>query len=372
MSATRAVRRVALVGALVCTLGTAGCAGSGNEDQRTGTLGRLVGIAMPTQSLDRWNRDGAHLDELLKADGFTTSVQFADNKPDVQATQLQAMIDQGAEILVVAAVDGTKLAPVLAQAKAKDVTVVAYDRLINSTPDVDYYATFDNYKVGQLQGQFIEQQLGLKDGKGPFTLEPFAGSPDDNNAKFFFAGAWDVLRPYVESGRLVVPSGKAPASNEEWTGVGILGWGSDTAQAEMANRLAAAYPGGARLDVVLSPNDSVALGVERALEAAGYAPGKNWPIITGQDADLPNVMNMLAGRQSMTVWKDTRMLGDQVANMIGQIAAGQTVDVNDTTNYDNGVKLVPTYLLPPQVVTPDQVPAALIASGFYQASDLGL
>jgi putative multiple sugar transport system substrate-binding protein len=332
----------------------------------------LVGIAMPTKSLERWNRDGAGLEEQLQELGYQTTLQYADNKVDQQITQIQNMINQDADILVVASIDGTALAPVLETAAENEIVVIAYDRLINDTENVDYYATFDNYAVGQLQGQFIEEELGLADGEGPFNLEPFAGSPDDNNAKFFFSGAWDVLSQYVDNGQLVVPSGKAPASNDDWQSIGIQGWGSDTAQSEMENRLNSFYSGGTQVDVVLSPNDSLALGIAQALEGAGYTPGENWPVLSGQDADNANVLNMLSGRQSMTVWKDTRELAARTATMVDQIAKGETVEVNDEETYDNGVKVVPTFLIPPVVVTPDNVEEQLVESEFYSAEDLGL
>jgi len=331
-----------------------------------------VGIAMPTRSLERWNKDGANLEGLLKEAGYQTNLQYADNKVDQQISQLQNMINEGDNILVIASIDGTALAPILADAKTQGVTVIAYDRLINETPDVDYYATFDNYMVGQMQGQFIEDALGLADGAGPFNLEPFAGSPDDNNAKFFFSGAWDVLLPYVEAGKLVVPSGKSPASNEDWASIGIQGWTSEAAQNEMTTRLNSFYAAGTKLDVVLSPNDSLALGIAQALAGAGYTPGADYPVLTGKDGDQANVLNIIAGKQSMTVWKDTRELAAQVATMIDQIVTGATVEVNDTTTYDNGVKVVPTYLIAPVVVTKDNIQDTLIASGFYTAADLGL
>ncbi len=202
-----------------------------------------VGIAMPTRSLERWINDGEGLQALLKADGCTVDLQYADNKTDQQISQLQNMIANGAKILVIASIDGTTLGPVLADAGAAGATVIAYDRLIIGSPNVDYYATFDNYLVGQLQGKFIESKLGLADGKGPFNFEPFAGSPDDNNAKFFFAGAWDVLCQYVDSGQLVIKSGKAPKpTTDEWQSIGILGWGTDDAQAEMETASARSTP----------------------------------------------------------------------------------------------------------------------------------
>jgi putative multiple sugar transport system substrate-binding protein len=361
-----------LVGASACSTTRDTTSGS-SGGSTAAAAGGLIGIAMPTKSLERWNNDGSHLEDLLKKAGYTTSLQYADNKVDQQITQLQNMINQNPKVIIVASIDGTALGPVLAQAKAKKISVIAYDRLINGTADVDYYATFDNYKVGQLQGQFIETQLGLKDGKGPFNLEPFAGSPDDNNAKFFFSGAWDVLKPYIDKGQLVVPSGKAPASDADWTKIGIQGWKSETAQSEMDNRLNSFYQG-KKVNVVLSPNDSLALGIEQSLESQGYKAGTDWPIVTGQDADKANVKNMIAGKQSMTVWKDTRTLGDQVAKMVDQIVKGEKVNVNDEKTYDNGKKVVPTYLLPPQVVTNDKadITKSLVDSGFYKAADLGL
>jgi len=330
-----------------------------------------VGIAMPTRSLERWINDGEGLQALLEADGCTVDLQYADNKVDQQISQLQNMIANGSTILVVASIDGVALGPVLETAGNAGATVIAYDRLILGSANVDYYATFDNYSVGTLQGKFIEEQLGLADGAGPFNLEAFAGSPDDNNAGFFFGGAWDVLLPYVESGQLVNPSGTAPKSNAEWQSIGILGWGSDDAQAEMDNRLSSFYAGGEKVDVVLSPNDSLAQGISQSLQLAGYTAA-DFPILTGQDGDKTSVVNILAGVQSMTVWKDTRVLGERVAMMIESIVAGETPEVNDTTTYDNEVKVVPSYLITPEVVIKDTVQSKLIDSGFLKASDVGL
>lgn len=331
----------------------------------------LIGIAMPTRSLERWNNDGAHLEGLLQDLGYETSLQYADNKVEQQITQIDNMVNQGATVLVVASIDGEALGPTLETAADKGITVIAYDRLINGTEAVDYYATFDNYKVGQLQGEFIVENLGLDDGEGPFNLEPFAGSPDDNNAKFFFSGAWDVLNPYIESGELVVPSGKSPEDNDAWQSIGIQGWSSATAQSEMDNRLNSFYAD-KKVDIVLSPNDSLALGIVQSLTSANYTPGDDWPLVTGQDADEANVENILADKQAMTVWKDTRTLGDQVAEMVDQIVKGEEVTVNDTETYDNGMKVVPSFLLPPQVVVKDTVEELLVGSGFYDAATLGL
>lgn len=372
MSTTKKILALAAAGVFALTLASCSSGTSGGSDGAAAGADCNVGISMPTRSLERWINDGDQLKKLLEDAGCKVDLQYADNKTDQQISQIQNQVAGGSKILVVAAVDGKVLAPALAEAKKQDATVIAYDRLINGTPDVDYYATFDNYKVGKLQGEYIEKALDLANAKGPINLEPFAGSPDDNNAKFFFSGAWDVLLPYVESGVLVVPSGQSPSSDDDWASIGIQGWASDKAQSEMDNRLSSFYTGGSKVDVVLSPNDSLAIGIEASLKSAGYAPGADYPIITGQDADKANVKAILAGEQSMTVWKDTRTLGKQVFEMIQEIVAGKDVTVNDTKTYDNGDHVVPSYLLDPEVVVKDDVQSKLIDSGFIKASDVGL
>ncbi len=329
----------------------------------------LVGVAMPTKSLERWNRDGADLQALLEGMGYKVDLQYADNKPEMQISQLENMINAGAEVLVVASIDGEALGPVLESAAEKDIPVIAYDRLIKGTDAVDYYASFDNEKVGTLQGEYIVEHIS--EGDGPYNLEMFAGSPDDNNARFFFKGAYDVLTPYIEDGTLVVQSGKLPSSVDEWQTIGIQGWEGSKAQSEMENRLNSYYRD-QKVDVVLSPNDSLALGIAEALQGNGYAAGsEDYPILTGQDADEANVNNIIAGAQSMTVWKDTRELGDVVANMVNEIMTCSDVTVNNTEDYDNDVKVVPSYLLEPVVVTQDNIQEKLVDSGFLPDLKVG-
>ena len=343
---------------------------SGGEEvtECTFTEGGLVGVAMPTKSLERWNRDGADLKTLLEDMGYKVDLQYADNKPEMQISQIENMINAGAEVLVVASIDGEALGPVLEDASSKGIPVISYDRLIKGTDAVDYYASFDNEKVGTLQGKYIEEFI--KEGEGPYNIELFAGSPDDNNARFFFKGAYDVLTPYLEDGTLVALSGKQPASVDDWQSIGIQGWDGSKAQAEMENRLNSYYRD-AKVDVVLSPNDSLALGIAEALQANGYAAGSDeYPVLTGQDADEANVNNIIAGAQSMTVWKDTRDLGDVVANMVHEIMTCSEVTVNNTEDYDNDVKVVPSYLLEPVVVTKDNIKEQLVDSGFLPDLDV--
>jgi len=276
------------------------------------------------------------------------------------------MITQGAKVLVIASIDGSVLSDVLKEAKNQKISVIAYDRLIMNTPNVDYYATFDNFKVGELQGKYIESALGLKDGKGPYNIELFAGSPDDNNALFFFNGAMSVLQPYIDKGKLVVPSGQ-----KNFTTIAIQSWDSGKAQARMDNLITANYAGGKKLDAILSPNDSVAIGIIASLKANGYgSAGKPYPILTGQDCDKANVKAIIAGQQSMSVFKDTRDLAAQVVEMVDAVMSNKPVPVNDTKTYNNGVKIVPSYLCTPVFADKNNYKALLIDSGYYQASDI--
>lgn len=371
MTLTPLTRRAAL-GTMAATL-LAGCvAERPSADRSIDAAHATIGLSMPTKSLERWNRDGAHLAEKLKGYGYTTVLQYADNKTDQQISQIQNMVTQGVDVLVIAPIDGTVLGPAVEQAVAKGVKVLAYDRLIEGTKGVDYYVSFDNFRVGELQGDFLVDKLGLADGKGPVNIELFGGSPDDPNAAQFFGGAWSKIEQYIKDKKLVSPSGKVPASAKDWQKIGILGWDSAKAQSEMQTRLNSFYADGTTLDAVLSPNDSLALGIEQALDARGYKPGSTWPIVTGQDADKANVLNILADKQAMTVWKDTRALGDRAATMVKSIVDGSTVEVSQGKEYDNGVKKVPTFLLDPQVVVKADVEKTLVASGFYTKQDLGL
>ncbi len=324
-----------------------------------------IGVAMPTKSLQRWNQDGAYLKEKLEADGFVVDLQYANNDVSTQVSQLENMITKGADILVIASIDGTALKGALASAGKEKVKVIAYDRLIKDTPNVDYYATFDNYKVGQIQGTFIEEKLGLKDGKGPYNLEVFGGSPDDNNAYLFNQGAMDVIQPYIDSGQLKLNSGQS-----DMKVIAIQGWKPEGSQARMDNLLTAFYAD-KKVDVVLSPNDSLAQGIVASLKAAGYGTkAKPFPVLTGQDCDKINVKMMIAGEQSMSVFKDTRTLAERVVTMVQEIKAGGEPEVNDTKSYDNGVKIVPSYLCTPVFANVDNYKEILIDSGYYKESDL--
>jgi putative multiple sugar transport system substrate-binding protein len=342
---------------MVLTMVTALFAGCGEQSSN------LVGVAMPTKELQRWNQDGENIKKQLEDAGYDVELQYAENKVDLQVSQIENMITKGVKVLVIASIDGEALKKVLSDAAEEDIQVIAYDRLIKSSGDVDYYATFDNYKVGQIQGEFIVEALGLEGGAGPFNMEAFGGSPDDNNAFVFNQGAMDTLQPYIDNGQLVVNSGQLDMSE-----IAIQGWKPEGAQARMDNLLTAFYAD-KKLDVVLSPNDSLAQGIVASLKAAGYGDGE-MPVLTGQDCDTTNVKMIIAGEQSMSIFKDTRVLAEKTVEMVDAIMKGETVPVNDTSSYDNGVKVVPSYLCDPVFADINNYEALLVDSGYYTADQL--
>jgi putative multiple sugar transport system substrate-binding protein len=326
----------------------------------------LVGIAMPTKSSARWIADGDNLVKALTALGYETDLQYAEDDIPTQLNQIENMITKGAKVLVIAAIDGTTLADTLQKAADAGIKVFAYDRLIRESPNVDYYAAFDNFDVGVAQAGSIVDSLDLNNAAGPFNIELFAGSPDDNNAGFFFNGAMSILQPFIDSGKLVVVSGETKFPEQ----VGTLRWDGATAQARMDNILATHYAD-KRVDAVLSPYDGISRGIIASLKQVGYySPDKPGPVVTGQDAELPSVKSILAGEQTSTVFKDTRTLAAQVAKMVNQFLAGETVEVNDTETYENGVKVVPSYLLPVVSVTKDNVTQELVDTGYYTAEEV--
>jgi len=333
----------------------------------TSAGGEKIGVSMPTQSLQRWNQDGANMKSLLEAAGYVVDLQYAgDNDIPTQVSQIENMISGGCKVLVIAAIDGSALTTVLDDAKAKDISVIAYDRLIMNSDAVSYYATFDNWKVGTLQGKYIEEALDLPNAAGPFNIELTTGSPDDNNINFFFGGAMEVLKPYIDSGKLVVQSGQTEIGQ-----CATQNWSTEKSQERMENLISSqGYgPNGTKLDAAMCSNDSTAQGVTNALVNAGYT-ADNFPIITGQDCDKPSVINMIAGTQSMSVFKDTRTLAAQVVKMVDAIMKGTQPEINDTETYDNGTGIIPSFLCDPVVGTVDNYKELLIDSGYYTEAEL--
>jgi putative multiple sugar transport system substrate-binding protein len=335
-----------------------GAIGGAAQAQDKGT----IGIAMPTKSSARWIDDGNNMVKVLESKGYKTDLQYADNDIPNQLAQIENMITKKDKVLVIAAIDGTTLSDALQHAADAGIKVISYDRLIKSSPNVDYYATFDNFQVGVLQAQSIEKALGLKDGKGPFNIELFGGSPDDNNAFFFYDGAMSVLKPYIDSGKLVVQSKQMGMDK-----VSTMRWDAATAQARMDNLLSAFYTN-KHVDAVLSPYDGLSIGIISALKGVGYGSKEQpMPIISGQDAEVPSVKSIINHEQYSTVFKDTRELAKVAAGMVDAVLSGGKVEVNDTKTYNNGVKIVPSYLLKPVSVDLTNWKQALVDTGYYKA-----
>jgi putative multiple sugar transport system substrate-binding protein len=338
----------------------------GSKEDKGSAKGGTIGIAMPTKSSERWIADGNNVVADLKAKGYDTKLVYGEDDPENQVSQIENLITQGVKALIIAAIDNKSLNGVLQQAKEADIPVIAYDRLILGTPNVDYYASFDNSKVGELQATYIVEKLGLDKGeKGPFNIELFAGSNDDNNTKYFFNGAMSVLQPYIDEGKLVVKSGQTKLNQ-----VTTLRWDGATAQRRMDDILTGTYKKD-RVDAVLSPYDGISIGVLSALKSDGYGTkSKPLPVITGQDAELASVKSIIAGEQTQTVYKDTRELAKVAGNMVDAVLNGKKPETNDTKTYDNGSKVVPSYLLKPVSVDKSNYREVLIDGGYYTEADL--
>ncbi|MCX4767908.1 sugar ABC transporter substrate-binding protein [Streptomyces sp. NBC_01275] len=361
-------RRAALAataGATSLALTLTACGQDLGGSSKDSAKGDTIGIAMPTQASERWLTDGKSVVDDLKADGYKTKLVYGQDSPKTQVSQIEALIKQGVDALIIAAIDNKSLNGVLQKAADADIPVISYDRLILGTENVDYYVSFDNEQVGRLQARYIVEKLGLEDGAGPFNIELFAGSPDDNNTKYFFDGAMHLLQPYIDSKQLVVRSGQT-----ELKQVTTLRWDGPTAKKRMDGILDTSY-GGRTVDAVLSPYDGISIGVLNALKEDGYGTGsKRLPIITGQDAELASVKSIIAGEQSQTVYKDLRQLAGMAAEMADNILNDRTPRVNNRRAYNNGVKAVPAYLLQPATVDKTNYELVLVAGGYYTDAEL--
>jgi putative multiple sugar transport system substrate-binding protein len=373
---------IAAVGA-VLALGLAACSGSGagGGDDATGGTTKdpselTVGVAMPTQTSERWIADGKAVKEGLEKAGYKVDLQYAGDDIPTQQQQIDQMITKGADLLILASIDGTALATQLQAAADANIPVIAYDRLIRDSENVDFYVTFDNYKVGVQQATSLLTGLGILkddgskgDATGPFNIELFAGSLDDNNAHFFYQGAMDTLKEYIDNGTLVVKSGQTDIEQ-----VATLRWLQETAQKRMEDLLTSTYSDGSKVQGVLSPYDGLSRGIITALQNAGYGPTMTaatpMPIVTGQDAEIASVKLINDDVQFSTIFKDTRKLAEQAITSAEAFLAGNDPEANDTKTYDNGVKVVPSYLLDSDVVVKASIQKLLIDSGYWTADQV--
>ncbi len=375
-------KTLALLLALSMTLALAACGttGAGSPSPSTpasasgapatGELvgeGKTVGIAMPTQSSERWINDGGNMKAQLETLGYEVLLQYAEDDPQQQVSQIENFVAQQVDCLVIAAVDSGALTTVEAQAKAAGIPIIAYDRLLMDTDAVSYYASFDNKGVGTAIANYIVKAKDLEGAKAKgesYTIEFFMGSPDDNNAVLLHQGIMEVLQPYLDSGTLVSKTGRT--SFQETC---ILRWSQETAQQWCENYLAGYYAD-EDLDIACTAFDGFAYGVRAALEGAGYTSA-NWPVITGQDAELMAVKNIISGHQTMSIYKDTRLLAEKCVTMVNAVINGTEPEINDTTTYDNNVQVVPSYLCIPVAVDASNYEEIIVAGGYYTAGQLG-
>ncbi|OOM74918.1 multiple monosaccharide ABC transporter substrate-binding protein [Clostridium sp. BL-8] len=364
-----------LLSSMVLFGSLAGCgvtttAPGGDKEKASGgsTAGKTIGILMPTKSSERWIKDGDDMVQGLKDLGYSTDLQYAEDTVETQVAQAENMITKGVSALVIANIDGDSLTDVCQKAKDANIPVIAYDRLIKNTANVDYYISFDNKLVGVQIGQYIESKLNLKDTSNSksYNIELFAGSPDDNNAHMLFDGAMSILQPYIDSKKLVVVSGQT-----KFDDVCTLRWDGALAQSRMENILTANYSSGKKVDAVMSSYDGLSRGIVEALRSVGYGSADlPWPIITGQDAETPTVKSIIKGEQTQTTFKDTRKLSAQAVKTVDEVLKGEKVEVNDDKTYNNGVKVVPSYLCTPVSVDKDNYQKELIDSGYIKQEDL--
>ena len=338
---------------------------SGGETDQPGA-GKTVAIAMPTQSSERWINDGANMKAQLEALGYEVLLQYAEDDPQQQVSQIENFVGQMVDCIVIAAVDSGALTTVEAQAKTAGIPIIAYDRLLMDTDAVSYYASFDNKGVGTVIAEYIVEAKDLEAAKAAgesYTIEFFMGSPDDNNAVLLYEGIMEVLQPYLDDGTLVCKSGRT--SFDETC---ILRWSQEEAQKNCENYLSGFYAD-EDLDIACSAFDGFSYGIRSALEGAGYTDA-NWPLITGQDAELMATKNIIAGKQTMSIYKDTRLLAEKAVGMVNAVVNGTEPEINDTETYDNGVMVVPSYLCTPLAVDVNNYEELLIDGGYYTAEQL--
>ncbi|MEV0944952.1 multiple monosaccharide ABC transporter substrate-binding protein [Micromonospora wenchangensis] len=350
-----------------------GGAGSGGDTSDKKPADLTIGVSMPTQTSERWIADGKAVKEKLEAKGYKVDLQYAGDDIPTQSQQVDQMITQGADVLIIAAIDGTALSGQLDAAAAAKIPVISYDRLLLGNKNVDFYVSFDNYKVGVAQATALLVGLGLqtKDGgkgtaTGPFNVELFAGSLDDNNTQYFWGGAMDTLKPFMDNGTLKVKSGQTRIEQ-----AAILRWQQETAQKRMEDLLTSGYNDGTVVNGVLSPYDGISRGIITALQNAGYGKGaKKLPVVTGQDAEIASVKLINDGVQSSTVFKDTRLLAEQAVIAAEAFLQDKEPQANDTKTYNNKVKVVPSYLLPIETVYKDDITKVLVDSGYWSADEV--
>ena len=353
-----------LLATLIFMISVSGCGENSGGEKNSSSNGKVIGVSMPTQTAQRWIQDGDHIKSNLEKKGYSVNLKYAEDDIEIQVKQISEMIENNVSCLVIASIDSTKLVDVLEKAKEKNIPVIAYDRLLMDTDSVSYYATFDNKGVGILIGRYVEEKLDLRTSDKTFNVEFFAGSPDDNNAKFLNDGVFEILQPYIDKGKLKVLS-----SETDFEKICTLRWSGETAEKRMKKILNDYYKD-EKIDAVISPYDGISYGIISALKDSGYKVGEDFPLITGQDADLQAIKNILNGEQSMTIFKDTRILAEKCVQMVEAVLSGKVPQINDTISYDNHKLIVPAFLCEPVVIDINNIDKELVESGYYTKADI--
>ncbi|MCU6732333.1 sugar-binding protein [Diplocloster agilis] len=328
---------------------------------------KMVGVSLPSRAFERWVKEGDIISEMLQAEGYSVDVQYAEDDVQTQISQIENLINSGADCLVITAVDNSALTNVLQTAADMGIAVIAYDRLINQTENVDYFVTFDNVKVGESSARKVLEMLDVENRTEPINMEIFTGDSADANSATFYTGVMNVLQEYLDNGKVAVPSGQTALEQ-----VGIDGWSQENALARMENILSGYYSDGTKLDAVIGPADAFTYAYVSAFESAGYKVGENWPITGGQDAEVMCVKNILAGKTTFTNYRDGRIESTQLLSLVKAVLEGEEPEINDTARFDNGVKVVPTYVCEATIITKENVQSILVDGGYYTAEELGL
>ena len=355
------VKKIAALMMAVMSLIMIGC----GDEQAAKQNSDFVAVSLPVKFPERWIIDGNELERNLIEKGYNVNLEYASENKSRQINFLNKAIDDGAKCLIIAPVEASSLGEVCERAKSKGIPVISYDRFIMDTEAVDYYITFDNTKVGELMGRFIEDKLNLVHSPDTVFMEIFAGAPEDNNASMVYNGYMSILSPYIKNGRIRIIS-----DEDKFSEVATPKWAPELAEKRMDRLLKEYYQRGQRLDAVVCPNDLLANAVISSLANSGYK--QHYPIITGQDADKVAIINILNDKQGATVFKDTRILAKKAVEMVDAVLKGEKPEINDEKTYNNNKKIVPSFLIEPVLVTKNNVQEVIVDSGYYTKVDIGL
>lgn len=320
---------------------------------------KKIGISFPSDTANGWKMSGRELKDRFTELGYDVVLQYADRDTEKQVNQIDDMISEGCNLLIIDPVEREKsLTDVLKKASSAGIPVISFDVLIMNSDAVSYYVTFDMYQKGYLQGKFIENAYNLTNYQGTLYMEITTGDADDSSAQSIYEGAMSVLKKYIDNGTIVVLSGET-----DFYDVATPWWSEEEAKERALRIINENYVYGNVIDIWLCSNDSVARGVSEALSSDYPGP---YPTVTGMDCDEQNVVNLITGKQAMSAFSSPVTIVDRTVKMADEILNGKSVEVNNTGDYYNNVRIVPTYICDSIIVTSDNYGEVLIESGYYK------